>query len=213
MKKNNYSLMLSEAVVNAIDAAAARAGTNRSALINQILAEYVCYVTPEMRAREILSRVHDALGIAFRRESAGESALALYSSLSYRYNPTVKYHLELYRAGDSLGELRVSLRSKNPVLLQLFARFCTLFIKIEQRYVGHTDAALGEGRLVRILRLRTDANRPMTHDSVGEAAASYIATFDKMLKGYFACLPDEGRAYEVMTAGFLAYLGNAGHIL
>ena len=123
MKKNNYSLMLSEGVVNAIDAAAARAGTNRSALINQILAEYVSYVTPEMRAKEILSRVYESLGIAFRRESVGESAISLYSSLAYRYNPTVKYCLELYRDGQNLGELRVSLRSKNPVLLQLFARF------------------------------------------------------------------------------------------
>ena len=214
MKKNNYSLMLSEGVVNAIDAAAARAGTNRSALINQILAEYVSYVTPEMRAKEILSRVYESLGIAFRRESVGESAISLYSSLAYRYNPTVKYCLELYRDGQNLGELRVSLRSKNPVLLQLFARFCTLVAALEQRALGHVECAAGEGRFVRVLCLRAEGSTfSMTHESVGEAAAAYIATFDKMMKSYFAYLPDEERAYEVMTGVYRAYLREAGHIL
>ena len=51
--------MLSEGVVRAVDAEAARLGTNRSALINRILAEYVSYVTPEMRARQILCSVRD----------------------------------------------------------------------------------------------------------------------------------------------------------
>ena len=40
MKKSLYSLMLSDEVVREIDVAAHRLGTNRSALINRILAEY-----------------------------------------------------------------------------------------------------------------------------------------------------------------------------
>ena len=49
MKKTLYSLMLDEQVVRHVDALAHRMGTNRSNLINQILAEYVDYVTPERR--------------------------------------------------------------------------------------------------------------------------------------------------------------------
>ena len=47
MKKNLYSLTLSDEVVREVDALAHRMGTNRSNLINQILAEYVRYTTPE----------------------------------------------------------------------------------------------------------------------------------------------------------------------
>ena len=39
MKKNMYSLMLSGSVVEEIDRLAAEQGTNRSNLVNQILAE------------------------------------------------------------------------------------------------------------------------------------------------------------------------------
>ena len=57
MKKNIYSVVLSEDVVAQIDRMAYRLGTNRSGLINQILAEYVAYETPEKKNREILDGV------------------------------------------------------------------------------------------------------------------------------------------------------------
>ena len=41
MKKNLYSLTLSDEVVRELDALAHRMGTNRSAPVNRILAEYV----------------------------------------------------------------------------------------------------------------------------------------------------------------------------
>ena len=49
MKKTLYSLMLSEDVVHEVDLLAHKLGTNRSNLINQILAEYVNMVTPDQR--------------------------------------------------------------------------------------------------------------------------------------------------------------------
>ena len=61
MKKTLYSLMLNEEVVRQVDALAHRLGTNRSNLINQILAEYVDYVTPERRINDILSAVEQLL--------------------------------------------------------------------------------------------------------------------------------------------------------
>ena len=55
MKKNLYSLTLSDDVVREVDALAHRMGTNRSALVNQILAEYVSVPTPSA-AGTIFSR-------------------------------------------------------------------------------------------------------------------------------------------------------------
>ena len=42
MKKSVYSLVLSDDVVAAVDRTAYQQGVSRSAMINQILAEYVC---------------------------------------------------------------------------------------------------------------------------------------------------------------------------
>ena len=44
--KNVYSIVLSSDIVEKIDLLAYENGTNRSNMINQILAEYVPYTTP-----------------------------------------------------------------------------------------------------------------------------------------------------------------------
>ena len=54
MNKSIYSLVLSDEVVDAVDALARTEGVSRSAMINRILAERVAYTTPEMRLRDIL---------------------------------------------------------------------------------------------------------------------------------------------------------------
>ena len=57
MKKTLYSLMLNEEVVREVDALAHRMGTNRSSLINRILAEYVGYTTPEQRINDVFAAI------------------------------------------------------------------------------------------------------------------------------------------------------------
>ena len=55
MNKSVYSLVLSDEVVDAIDRLAYSMNTSRSNLINQILAEKLSLMTPEMRMRQIFS--------------------------------------------------------------------------------------------------------------------------------------------------------------
>ena len=57
MKKNLYSLTLSDEVVREVDALAHRLGTNRSALVNRILSEYVSVPTPERRINDIFEAI------------------------------------------------------------------------------------------------------------------------------------------------------------
>ena len=61
MKKTLYSLMLNDEVVREVDALAHRMSTNRSNLINQILAEYVNYTTPERRINDVLSTIQELM--------------------------------------------------------------------------------------------------------------------------------------------------------
>ncbi|MBQ1203294.1 MAG: ribbon-helix-helix protein, CopG family, partial [Loktanella sp.] len=56
MNKSVYSIVLSDDVVAQVDRLAYKAGTSRSAMINRILADYVSYVTPEQRLRDILGK-------------------------------------------------------------------------------------------------------------------------------------------------------------
>ena len=61
MANSVYSIVLNDAVVEAIDRLAYQNGTNRSSMINRILAERVSYTTPEQRIKNILGYVEKSL--------------------------------------------------------------------------------------------------------------------------------------------------------
>ena len=127
MKKTLYSLMLNDEVVREVDMMAHRMGTNRSALINQILAEYVNYTTPERRINDVLSAIETLMTPS--RElvpffSPNSYSMSLKSSLEYKYRPTVKYEVELYRGHDeSIGQLSVIFRTQSAALISAMTIF------------------------------------------------------------------------------------------
>ena len=84
MKKSVYSLVLMDSVVKAVDEQAYRLGTSRSNLINQILAEHLCCVTPEMRMREIFDSVTEMISENFQIQQQGSASLmTLKTALAY----------------------------------------------------------------------------------------------------------------------------------
>ena len=92
MNRSLYSLILSDDVVREIDRLAYKSGTNRLSMINQILAEYVSYTTPEMRFGQIFSALESMLLPTdnFKRLINNSiSVMNLRSSLDYKYNPSV----------------------------------------------------------------------------------------------------------------------------
>ena len=91
MSKSIYSLVLSDDVVEAVDALADKSGISRSAMVNRILAERVAYTTPEMRLEEILESLARSMNGAFMiAEKPSGGTLSARTSLKYRYKPTVK---------------------------------------------------------------------------------------------------------------------------
>ena len=212
MNKNVYSLVLSEDVVAEIDRLAYRKNTNRSNMINQILAEYVSYTTPEKRMREVFDRIEhvltaeDAFQLLFQ---PSDTMLSLRSALAYKYNPTVRYAVELYRAGgEDVGELRVSLRTQNRTLLWYTARFFSLWAAAEARIAGIRGSVIEEGRFTRPLRLRRpegSEQERMTGDTLGLLLASYINCFDGALKEFFED-PDSPAAGTRIEERYLDWL-------
>ena len=217
MKKNVYSLILSEGVVDAVDALACRRGTNRSALINEILAEYVSYVTPEMRMRRVLASMEALLREhPFRLAPPSETMLTAHSSLVYKYNPTVRYSLSLSRDGKSIGELKVSLRTQSAALTAAVERFYYAFIAVERRFSGEQDYKVENGKFSRILRLsenKAALSGMISSEGLGELIGSYVAMLDRAMKAYFSFVEDENRAYRAVEQVYARYAGQAAELI
>ena len=100
MKKSVYSLVLMDEVVDQVDRLAYSMHTNRSNMINQILAEYCSMLTPEKRMQTTLTqleRLLDQEGFQAMAQPSG-SMLVVRSALNYKYNPSVRYRVELFRS-------------------------------------------------------------------------------------------------------------------
>ena len=193
MKKTLYSLMLSDDVVRAVDALAHRMGTNRSALVNQILAEYTDMVTPERQVQDIFRQIGEILGadqdlVPFVAPNA--MSMSMKSSLQYRYRPTVKYSVELYRDRESsLGELAVVFRTQSQELLDAMGRFFRLWKEVEDELVAPyhpvpVEYALYPGRFTRTLDL--PGRRDYSSADVAGAISAYVRLFDRLMKGVLA---------------------------
>lgn len=200
MKKTLYSLMLSDDVVGEVDRLAHRMGTSRSNLVNQILAQYVDMVTPERRIEDIFRQIERILGTD--RElvpfvSPNAQTMSLKSSLHYRYRPTVKYSVELYRSRElAMGELSAVFRTQSAELLEAMSRFFRLWKTVEDELIARSfdapiEYALYEGRFTRSIALPAGRNYG-TADIAG-AISEYVRLFDSQMKQYLSgALSPEG---------------------
>ena len=215
MKKTLYSLMLSEDVVREVDALAHRLGTNRSQLINQILAEYVDYVTPERRINDILSAV-DALMQPSRELvpffAPNSYSMSLKSSLEFKYRPTVKYEVALYKGGkEQIGELSVLFRTQSQPLIRGMTEFFRLWKRIEDSHLrpltgAQIDYALFDGKFVRSL---SAPDQSCSTQQLAEAISAYVTLFDKLMKGWLGGRLD---AHEVEAAYYSQMRNSSIHI-
>lgn len=197
MSKSIYSLVLSDDVVEAVDRLALTEGLSRSAMVNLILAQRVAYTTPEMRSQAILDGIINAMTGVFMLEQPTNSSLMARTSLRYRYNPTIRYSVELGTAnGRRTGELKVFYRSQNGGFIHNLTCFFEMWIALEQRYISSVISNdiichISEGRFTRTLNL---PEQDISDNQLGEAIAAYVDMFDNTLKLYFSQLPDTEKA-------------------
>ena len=214
MNKSVYSLVLSDEIVQEVDRMAYEAGSSRSAMVNQILAEFVRYTTPEKRMREVFSAIEQMLlGSVFEPQlQPSESMFSLRSALDYKYNPSVRYSVELYKnARPLLGELRISVRSQNSALVLAMLQFFKLWTRIENTYIGRVECAMEDGRYLRKLRLSDDSQ--LTNEQIGEGIAGYINLLDSALKQYFETIHDPAVAVTSVEKRYVNYIHSGGMIL
>lgn len=190
MKKNMYSLILAEDVVNAIDKLAEEENTNRSNLINEILAEYVSVTTPEKRINDIFHGIEDLFKQLTGQQvyyQQHDNTLSIKSALEYRYRPTIRYEVELYRAqSGTVGELKVNFRTQSPQLLNRLTEFFALWTRLEELYVARyfegaeINYTLDETRWTRTLKV--PRNTLYGQVELSRAITDYVRTFDRLMK-------------------------------
>lgn len=194
MNKSLYSLMLMDDVVAQIDRMALREGTSRSNLVNQILAEYVSMTTPEMRIDSIFRSMERLMAqtddlVPFF--TPNQLSMSMKSSLEYKYRPTVKYVVQLYRVPDAaIGELNVNIRTQSEVLLAAMENFFRLWKRLEDAYIAELfepDALryeIRDSKLVRTIALPKGAG--YTSEELGQAISAYVKLFDSLMKDYIS---------------------------
>ena len=217
MNKSLYSLMLMDEVVSEIDKLALRQGTNRSNLVNQILAEYVSVSTPEKQIDSIFRRMEELLDRSSELVplvTPNQLSMSVKSSLQYKYRPTIRYVVQLYRTPDkAIGELTVNFRSQSASLLNNMARFFVLWKELEDNYTagyfepGAIRYELSASKFVRTIAVPRGAK--YTEEDLGKALSEYVTAFDKIMKRYLAGMLTD-RDLEMQ---YLSYFRNNKYLI
>lgn len=191
MAKRLYSLMLNDEVVRAVDYEAHRLGTNRSALIDRVLAEHFEVPTVQKMINDIFGEIDELLSSAegFNTFFAPDSqTFSVKSALSYKYRPTLKYELTLDNtSSQKLGDISVIYRTQSLMLLSDLREFFKLWSSIEQSVLDKNkaekiDYALYDNRFVRSVVL--PKNKDYSAAQIAEALSEYVEVLDRSLKAY-----------------------------
>lgn len=206
MSKSVYSLVLGDEVIDGIDKIAYERGMSRSALINEVLAEYAQCETPEKRFSDIFGEMGRLIANSdylrfFDRPS--QNVATVKSMLVYRYNPTIKYSVELFREGKYFGELKISMRTQNARLISLMQEFFEYLNKLESIYLYREVRTIGsDGKFVRKLHYPEGA---ASVADLAQAAAEYIKFLDRLINVYFSNLDDKNLFRTIETEYIKGY--------
>ncbi len=188
MKKNVYSLVLMESLIAEIDKLAYSMSTSRSNLINQILAEKVQLMTPQMYMRSIFEEIETLLSKnqSFKiLQQGSDSLLSIRSILHYKYNPTIKYSITLFQLeGERFGELKIASRTQSEVLQNYLQHFFSIWNTIENQHKLQ-GFIMDEG-----IKWKRDLiysnNQKCSSSELAQAITEYIECVDHALAIYFS---------------------------
>lgn len=186
MSKSLYSLILNDEVVEKVDKMARINGMSRSNMIEKILANAVGYETPQMRAGSIFDEIEKLLNASgSMRYSANQSQYmaSIISALDYRYNPAIKYSVELFPNSKHLGSIKVTLRTQNAILLELLSDFFNIYAYLEKAHYNASAIHIFEQN--RFTRLFDFPKTAITTKELAEKLTLYVRHFDELLNLYF----------------------------
>ncbi|MFA6867269.1 MAG: hypothetical protein WCR54_07110 [Clostridia bacterium] len=190
MGKSLYSLILSDEVVARIDALAQKEGSNRSALVNNILAENVCYITPDQHIQNVLDLVGDYFSKGFEVLVGNKArTISLKSALALKYRPAITYDVELYKTSKGrLGELKINCRTGSEFIINRLYEFITKWVSMEEKYIitlfpnKVVEYYLDGNKLKRIFCIV--GSEKVNDEKISKNIVEYIKLLDKTMKAY-----------------------------
>lgn len=203
MSKSVYSIVLNDEVVDLIDRMARINGLSRSNMIEKILADAVRFETPEIRANNVFEEIEKLINAGSNMRYLAQPSqymASIMSALDYRYNPAIKYSVELFPHSDHLGQLKVTLRTQNSILINLMSDFYNLYMFIEKKYYNGNARFMFDG--VKFTRLFDFPSVNITTKDLAEQLTYYVKDFDELLNVYFNNLSDGGLAFALVEKRF-----------
>ena len=184
MSKSLYSLILNDELVALVDRQAMRSGSNRSGMINRIIAEYFGVMTPEKELEALLDSISSLVGENVELvpvSSPKNSTVSFKSSLNVKYRPTVKYDVSLYRTESGTdGTLTVYFRTQSAALLEVLEEFFGEFAECEKDNGIKAEHTLENGKFTRSIMLPSGISMV----EAGEKIKNFINVLDYLMKDY-----------------------------
>lgn len=220
MKKSVYSLVLMDEVVDEIDRLAYQKNTNRSNLINQMLAERLGFVTPEMKMKDIFSQLEEMLSESCYQilDRTTDCSFSVRSPIRYKYRPSVKYQIELFREPrDIVGRLKVSFRTSSKTFTDAVEDFFVRWMHMEAQYLSSVHkkgipASLDNAKYTRgFLGVRDTPS--LSEVDIGTSIGEYLKVLDTSIKFYFEHMEEEEVAERQMKEAYQNYLSSGVYIV
>lgn len=209
MSKSLYSLILDDEVIEIVDKMARVNGVSRSNMIEKILANAVGYETPQIRANSVFGEIERILAESRSMRYLAQPSkfmASIMSALDYRYNPQIKYSVELFPNSDKLGQLKVILRTQNTILLELMSDFYKYYAYLERTYYNKIATYFEEGN--KFIRLLDFPSVKMTSKELAEQITLYVKDFDELLNLYFNNLTSDGEMLKKLEKRFVELKAN-----
>lgn len=193
MSRSLYSLILSDAVVEAIDREAYRQQCNRSRLIERILAEYTGVETREAQVREIMDEIARLLSaqkhiqVLPNRET---QSLIYQAPIRFKYNPTLRYRLEWQETnGGHQAILKILSRTTSRPLMDALETF---FLNMNRWEADYAPFMQGKNRLYRnegkgtIQFVKILYVGPLAYEEVSRLISQYLQVLNATIEAYFS---------------------------
>lgn len=189
MKKSVYSLMLFDEIVEEIDQIAYENNTNRSQLINDILAEYLGLMTPEQKIQRILEQLYgnfrDELTVSQINKN---SSIHFGKSIKFKYRPKIKYSFEFAGTGaKKYAVLKISSRTKSAELNNLFDEFFHKIADLEIKnnfHSGSFPTCESNHKFIREFKLEGSVSRDV--NEVSKFLTDYLKMVDEAMNLFFS---------------------------
>ena len=203
MAKSVYSLVLNDDVIELVDRGASANGLSRSNMIEKILADAVSYETPAIRANNLFDEIERLVGegnLMRFLDQPSQYMASIMSALSYRYNPAIKYNVEIFPHSEDLGQLKVTLRTQNTTLINLVNDFYRLFALLEKRYYNPDAKYDYDG--IKYTRVLNYPNEEVTTQQLAELITEYVKDFNELLNTFLSNQDDERLAITLTEKRF-----------